>query len=246
VLFVGTPCQIAGLLAFLGGDKANLITVDFICHGVPSPKVFRKYLENIEKESGVHLTDINFRDKRRGWLNNTVVGSSSDNKHVILKGVKNSYYNAFVVGTFLRKSCYQCPVIGLPRFGNITIADFWGIKADSVISQQEIDKGVSLLMVNDPTMKKMVFEGLAERLFFVEREFSDAQKGNSPMCTPSKEPANRTDFFADLNRHPYPTLADKYLKPKLKRRLDQLIKENCSAGFINNLRKLQNALRKTK
>jgi Pyruvate/2-oxoacid:ferredoxin oxidoreductase delta subunit len=246
VLFVGTPCQIAGLFAFLGGDKANLLAVDFICHGVPSPKVFKKYLESIERDSGRQFTDLNFRDKRRGWLNNTVVGTSSDKKHIILKGGKNSYYNAFVVGTFLRKPCYQCPVIGMPRFGNVTIADFWGIQADSIIPQKEIDKGISLLMVNDPTMKKMIFEGLSEKLFSVEKKLSDAQQGNTPMCTPSKLPANRTLFFNDLDRYPYSILADKYLKPSLKRRFDQLIKENCSTGLINKFRIFQNAFRKTK
>ncbi len=244
VLFVGTPCQVAGLHAFLGGDHPNLLTVDFICHGVPSPKVFRKYLDEIEKTSGDILVDLNFRDKRRGWLNNSVVGTTATDKEIVIKGVKNSFYNAFIVGIFLRNSCYQCPVNGLPRFGNLTIADFWGISPDGEISQKEIDKGISLLMINDSGLEKSFFSRLADRLLMINEDLSTAQEGNVSMCKASHLPSNRSAFFNDFDKQPYAILEKNYLRPSLKRRLDQMIKENFSTSFISKVRNLQKLLRR--
>ncbi len=239
VLFVGTPCQVAGLHAFLGSDYPNLISVDFICHGVPSPKVFKKYKNEMESKISEKLIEINFRDKRRGWLNNTVVGITRYGKQALLKGRHNSFYNAFIVGTFLRDSCYQCPVIGLPRFGSITIADFWGVQADADITQHEIDKGISLLMINDPDVEERLLAGVLNRLELFNRPFIEARAGNAPMCTPADMPTNRDDFFGDLDRLPYSDLAKKYLQPSYKRRLSQFIKENFSTNLIARARDLK-------
>jgi hypothetical protein len=200
------------------------------------------YLDEIEKEAGSGLVDLNFRDKRRGWLNNSVVGTTTSRRQLVLKGSQNSFYNAFIVGTFLRSSCYQCPVNGLPRLGNLTIADFWGIQADAGISQIEIDKGISLMLVNGPDEEESLLTRLTHCLVLIKKDFAIAKDGNAPMCEAAHEPVNRTEFFMDLDVLPYSALAKKHLKPSLKRRLDQMIKENFSAGIISKARSLQKIL----
>ena len=242
VLFVGTPCQVAGLHAYLGENCSGLTTADIICHGVPSPKVFQKYVHSISQSFNKKFIDINFRDKRRGWLNNTVVGKCSDLESVLFKGKDNSFFNGFILNTFLRQSCYKCPVIGLPRFGQVTIADFWGIERDDHITQNEIDKGISLLMVNDPHIAGELLLRLTDKLTLLPRTLSEAQAGNAPMCTPSEKPAYRESFFRELDILPYPTLARKYMQPSLKKRITQFVKENFSSDLIAKIRKFKNKL----
>ncbi len=244
VLFVGAPCQIAGLHAFLGGEHPGLLTVDFICHGVPSPKVFSRYVGYIEKIFDEKVADIDFRDKRNGWLNNVVVGKFSHARQVQIKGNRNSFFNGFILNAFLRNTCYQCPVIGLPRFGHLTIADFWGIQPDNDIPRSEIDKGISLLMVNGPTKAETFLPALENRLVLFQRTLSEARTGNAPMCIPANRPKTRDEFFYDFDKLTYPDLAKKFLQPTMKRMLIQWIKENFNADFISKARDLKKVVQR--
>ncbi len=243
VLFVGTPCQVAGLYGFLGKDYESLLTADLICHGVPSPLVFKKYILSLEKQNKTVFRNINFRDKRHGWENNSVVAISKAKKEYHLKGMSNSFYNGFILNIFLRETCYECPFIGLPRTGDITFADFWGIKQSSKITPKEIDKGVSLLLVNHSLKAQKIIALIKERLITEERSLEEAKAGNSPMFTPELRPSNREHFFTDLNKLDYGSLSKRYLTPSLKRRTVQFLKENCSATSLARLRKLKRALR---
>lgn len=238
VLFVGTPCQVVGLYAFLGEEYDNLLTADLICGGVPSPKVFNRYVESIEKHYKTKLSDINFRNKRHGWENNTVIGiSSKDEYH--LRGARNSFFYGYRLHIFLRHSCYQCPAQGLPRPGDITIADFWGIKKDSHISQNKIDKGISLLMINKITSISEIVSSIKKWVVLYEREFNEAGAGNKVMFIPPIKPSSREDFFNEFKLLSYETIAKKYLKYPLKRRMVQFVKESLGAGILSRLRSLK-------
>ena len=239
VLFVGTPCQIAGLHSYLGQSFQKLITVDFICHGVPSVLVLKKYAQSIEKKIKQEIIHIDFRDKRQGWENNSVIGLTSQGNECHLKGRQSSFYHGFILGIFLRQSCYNCPMIGVPRMGDLTIADFWGIIRDDTITQAEVDKGVSLLMINSKDVGQAIFEKVADKLFFKTRTLQEAKQGNSPMMIPAPRPTDRENFFRDLLLMDYETVAGKYLVPPLKRRLLQFIKENIGLNQINKLRTIK-------
>lgn len=132
VYFTGTPCQVAGLKAYLGKNYPTLLTTDLVCHGTPSQKVFDVFLHAQERDLNQRVVDYNFRDKRiKGW--SCTSSSSSINK----KGVKQlnifnrnmqAYFKAFIKGHLSRMDCYNCPFASPMRPGDITIADYWGIR----------------------------------------------------------------------------------------------------------------------
>lgn len=129
VLFSGTPCQIAGLKHYLKKDYDNLLVVDFVCHGVPSPKVWSKYIKEVSDAGIKAVTDMKFGDKPNGWKRyNFTFSYNVDNKDYTLSsyyGV-NHYMRAFLSDLILRPSCYNCQAKGGSSKSDITIADYRG------------------------------------------------------------------------------------------------------------------------
>lgn len=136
VVYTGTSCQIAGLKRFLRKDYANLLAVDVLCHGVPSPRVWRQYLKEISEATSI--ADISFREKSRCGYNwqtyGFVIWSKSNNggDGKMVLSSSRSYENVFMKGYFeglyLRPSCHDCPANGGKSGADITIADYWGIE----------------------------------------------------------------------------------------------------------------------
>lgn len=170
VLFSGTPCQIAGLKRFLRKEYDNLLTVDFICHGVPSPGVWREYLKeetarqcggknsvlshpNI-KERDARIESISFRDKRLGWkkysfaLTLSVPNGHGAKNTVLLSEPlnKNIFLRGFLTDLYLRSSCHACPAKSFKSGSDITISDFWG--GQSIIPEWNDDKGISVMFLH--------------------------------------------------------------------------------------------------
>ena len=134
VMFCGTPCQIAGLKRFMRSEPENLLAVDVVCHGVPSPLVWRQYLrETVKSEASPVITGICFRDKKTGWKKYSLVvrgKSVHDGQDSILVSemhMENRFMQAFLSDMILRQSCYACKVKGGRSLSDITIADFWGV-----------------------------------------------------------------------------------------------------------------------
>ncbi|MCM1297012.1 MAG: Coenzyme F420 hydrogenase/dehydrogenase, beta subunit C-terminal domain, partial [Muribaculaceae bacterium] len=125
VLFSGCPCQVAGLKQYLKKDYDNLFTIDLICHGVPSPLVLKKYIE--EEYPNDKVIDINFRDKKFGWMS-PYTTIKTINKKYSKKFTENTFCKAFSCNIDLRKSCYNCKYTNKNRVGDFTIGDAWGIK----------------------------------------------------------------------------------------------------------------------
>lgn len=153
VLFCGTPCQVAGLKAFLGKAEFQnqLITVEFICHGVPSPCVWEEYIKHLKSEGIEPICDINFRDKRNGWHNFGLSIKYGTNGYLDrFRTVRNdNYYNGFIENLFLRKSCYKCKFKGLGSLADISLADFWNCENRGVsekLKSRQLE-GISLIMV---------------------------------------------------------------------------------------------------
>lgn len=148
VLFSGTPCQIDGLLAKVRGkDREKLLTVDFVCHGVPSPGVFKSYIDELEKKHGQRVAAYTFRDKRLGWKNFSAVATLEDGTEVAGTQTDEPYLYGFLQNLYLRPSCVQCDQLrGARHRADITIADLWG--AQDVCPQRDDDTGLSLVMVN--------------------------------------------------------------------------------------------------
>lgn len=145
VLYSGTPCQIAGLYAFLGGKNDNLFTIDLICHGVPSTKVLQKYLK--DSYNGKEIKRLDFRDKSVfGWSTEMNI-YIADDEEVHTRAGKDSFYQAFLSNLSLSPNCENCQFSRLPRQGDISIGDFWNIeKFDKSLNDR---KGTSLVLVNN-------------------------------------------------------------------------------------------------
>ncbi len=143
VLFVGTPCQVAGLKLYLGKEQSNLTLIDFICHGVPSPKVWRRYLDELNLRE---ITHIAHRDKSSGWHNYSVSIEGVNHNGAPFKSTEpyfsNTYIRGFLSDLYLRPSCHHCPTKGFSSGSDITIADYW--EAEREIADD--DKGLSMVI----------------------------------------------------------------------------------------------------
>ena len=192
VLFTGTPCQVAGLKKYLGREHDGLFTLDIICHGVPSPLVWQKYINYIEKRAGDKINKVNFRDKKHGWkkfsvsitFNNGTQYSKVFNEDLFMKG--------FLSDIYLRPACYNCSYKTTSRNSDFTLADFWGIQ--NVCSEMDNENGTSLCLLNTEKSKK-VWESIKSGIVYKKVNLYEALKYNSAAVHSSKEPKTRGRFF---------------------------------------------------
>ena len=214
VLFSGTPCQTAGLRTFLGKEYENLYLVDFICHGVPSPKVFREYIKSVEKKENAEVVDFRFRMKDKGWhpsglqlgTNTTLSNGKEIRKY---PAMKDSYMNAFLENLDLRPSCYECRFKQVPKWGaDITIADFWGVT--KAVPELNDKKGTSLVLLNTEKGSRLFDAGKTE-FHFRETDWQTATKKNPTLVRPAKRPSLRDRFFPELEQLGYDKVAKKHL-----------------------------------
>lgn len=157
VLYSGCPCQIAGLLSFLGKNYDNLYTVDVLCHGVPSPGLFQEHLQNSFGGIG-NVKDVEFRS-REGWASLfRVILKNGDTR--TFYGNKSVYIQSFLQDINLRASCFQCQYSRLPRQGDITIGDLWA--AGSLNLSFDYRKGVSIVLLNNEKGMKLFHDTLSK------------------------------------------------------------------------------------
>ena len=188
VLFVGVPCQVAALKTFLGTSYENLVTIDLVCHGVPSSAFFEDYLCWFEKRVGKRLVKYNSRDKiAAGWSCRGSYKVEAGTTSAL--SVDDPYVLAFGQGSIFRECCYTCPYAGPRRVGDITLGDFWGV--ERLRLGIDLDGGVSVVLVNTETGQSL-FEQACEKVAFVnEVRFEDAARSNVNLTHPSKMPVER-------------------------------------------------------
>lgn len=204
VLFSGTLCQIDGIKAFLGMKYDNLLLVDILCHGVPSPKVWKKYLEWMETLHG-KCFEVEFRNKKDfGWAEHVETLDFQNNK--VPKRVDSRIYTTiFYSHNALRPSCYLCPYKDILHPGDITIADFW--KIDKACPGFNDNKGVSLVFINN--VKGLnVFKEVTCDLEASETLLKDSVRPS--MFTLFSQPDTRDGFWKDFNYRDFKMIARKY------------------------------------
>lgn len=209
VFFCGCPCQIHALYNFLGKEYENLVTCDFICRGVNSPKVFLKYMEMLERQFGAKATKIKFKNKKWGWHNFSMRVNFENGKVYC----KDRYHDLFFIGylqagNFTRPSCYECHFKGFPQKADITLADFWGI--ENIDKSMDQDKGTSLVIVNSEKGQAL-FDSIKEQIEWRQFTMDDARAGNPAMDgSLSSAKPNREAFFNDLDKLPFEKVAAKH------------------------------------
>ena len=238
VLFSGTPCQVAGLLAYLGRDYKQLYTCDMLCHGVPSPGLFARYIDFLKNHFHQRVVGINMRHKRKGWkkLFYTVV-ELEDGRSRVLEGLTDSFMHSFLGGLSLRPACYQCPYTRIDRCGDVTLADFWGIGEFAPFNHDTF-KGISLILVNSGKGQQL-FDAIRKNIVFEERSLEEAKYKRPKLSQPFSLPIKREPFFSNYRVLSYEELAQKYMIDKgLKGVIKQLVPKEWLFRLHNLLRKI--------
>lgn len=211
VLFSGTPCQIAGLKAFLGLPYENLITLDLICHGTPSPKLFGLYLKWLGRGGKSEVLRFNFRNKTiAGW---TLYGSYTlDGKTKKINPYCDPYYAAFLRGETYRECCYTCKYTSVNRRpGDITIGDFWGLSKYPGNHDFDEYKGVSVVFANTDK-GKAVLDKVSIHFKMLELDVKSACEGNANLTHPVQKPAVRDEIYQNIDTMSFDELQCRYLK----------------------------------
>ncbi|MDR0520303.1 MAG: Coenzyme F420 hydrogenase/dehydrogenase, beta subunit C-terminal domain [Planctomycetaceae bacterium] len=233
VMFAGTPCQIAGLYAFLGKQYDRLLTCDFICHGVPSPAVLEHFLSSRRQPVAavVHRTKNSCREH---WVTYFTEWTFAGGKRCI---VDDSFIHGFLTDLFNRHCCMNCQYAEIRRMGDFTLGDFWGLGAKVPFSQP-VQKGVSLVMVNSEKARP-VFDAVKERIFYEERSLEEAIAGNQRLVSPSGEHPLRNTFFRDFAAGmPFEQLERKFLRKPWQERLSAALQIYLGMPRYAALRKL--------
>lgn len=222
VLYTGTPCQIEGLLSYLGKDYKNLYTQDFICHGVPSPKVWKKYINYRKGKDEKSPISINFRDKvPQGWKMFSLSFQYENSKYSANQ-TEDIYMKAFLRDICLRDSCYQCSFRKEKRISDITLADFWGV--NKILPEWDDDRGTSLVLVNSEKGRE-IYQEILEKLKSKEVTMENALMSNPAIVYSPKSHKNRERFFQQLDEKQFDELVKQYAtEPTLTVRLIRKLK----------------------
>ncbi len=211
VLFTGTPCQIAGFKSYIGKEYSNLITVDLICHGVPSIDFFKGYIKYIEKNVRGTVIDFKFRDKSKGWghVEKVVYRQNGVIKEKLIQPFESYYHSYFLSGDILRENCYECKYACKDRQGDFTIGDYWGI--EKVHPKVDTKNGVSILLVNTPKAFNLMDE-IAKYLDLTDSVFEQAIEQNEQLKKPTCKSDRRAKIFKAWNEGGYNSVAHEYYK----------------------------------
>ena len=232
VLFSGTGCQVNGLKQFLGKEYDNLLCVDVICHGMPSPTLWKKYAEYQEKKNGGKLKGINFRCKDDNWIDFGMKDvlediPKSEVKQLYISKDKDPYMQMFLRDYCLRPSCYNC-IAKKMKMSDLTIADFWGIS--DVAPEMNDGNGMSLILIRTDKGKK-IFETISSKLILKEVSYEEGVRSNPAEYKSCYRPLQRDTFFEDMKIMEFEELEKKYasapkitFKSRVKRKIKNTIK----------------------
>lgn len=197
VLFTGTGCQIAGLKQYLNKNYEHLYTVDVLCHGVPSPKIWKMYLDDKQKQYNSQISKIEFRNKASGWKNYSVDINFADNQRYCIKFYEDKFMQMFLGNIDLRPSCYNCRFKGVPRVSDMTIGDSWGI--ENYMPDMDDDRGTSVIIVNSLKGKQML-DAFMQSIILREARLDKALPKTEVRKQSVEMHPNRKKFFEGLKK----------------------------------------------
>lgn len=243
VYFVGTPCQVAGLKAFLMRDYENLLTSDLVCHGVPSQQLFEKHIRLLSEQENSRVNGYSFRDTRY-WVTREEV--SFENGHTAVKydGNTSPYLYAFGRGYSFRDCCFDCKFAHIPRQGDITLADYWGVGR----YHPEVDDrgGVSMVLINSEKGER-IWKDIRGCLKYRESDVESCKRYNPNLVRPTAEPEERRHFLTMLKSKPYAAVAEEMLQcpPQMRNRAIERAMKLRRFGLIQPLDALKVLVKKT-
>lgn len=234
VLFAGTPCQTAGLKAYLGRDWTELLLVDVICHGTPSQRVWAAYLTELEARYGARAENVSFRDKRGGWKDYRLSVRFSNGEEYLGRQVADAYLRGFISDLFLRESCHQCRFKGERIQSDLTLGDFWGI--DHVLPEMNDELGISLVIIRSDR-GEAALKACSDRLRTQRIDLRQAVSHNPAAVRSSGMHKERETFFRQLDNTSVSCLVERFRPLSGKERLRLLIPANVKRTLKRLLRR---------
>ena len=209
VLFIGLPCQVAAVKKTIKNDDC-LYTIDLICHGSPSPRILKIFLE----EMGINIKSI----KEISFRKKTSFKIQIDHKDLLPFGMEDMYMHAFLKSLDYTESCYYCPYAEIGRISDLTVGDSWG----SELNEAEQKKGISLILCQTEKGKELLDSA---RVILKEVDLDKAVKANSQLSHPSIMPKERKKFFLYLRDGFHKAMAKAEPKYYFKQKLKQFLKK---------------------
>ena len=230
VLFCGAPCQVAGLNRYIGVDNPNLITVDFICRGINSPMVFRKYVDECEKHHGSKVKLVQLKNKNKGWTRLGTYMEFQNGKKYYRNRITDPWVNGYIRGDlFMRPCCAECKYKERIRVADISIGDFWGLRG----TKEDLFKGISVILVNTQKGEEYL-EKVKGNLFIERHTYEEVSSGNGCLLTSAKMGTHRKEFFERINNTEFEKLVWELLGETKKSVLINQLKTNIK-DFIRRL-----------
>lgn len=223
VLFTGTPCQVMALRLFLRKTYDNLLTIDIICHSVPSPLIFKEYVEYVSKNHKSRLLAINMRSKLRGWSHAFYYYYYyfADGHAIGDDKLKAEHWGKlFFSGLITRPSCNDCKFTSYRRSGDITIADYWDDEGKR--KEAYSTKGTSLFIVSTEQGEK--FKQMIEKTSYFWK-LSEEEAFQPCLKSPVKANPNRELFWEYYNKKGFEAAYNKFFKTKLRTKVKRRIKK---------------------
>lgn len=222
VAFCGAPCQVAALYAYLKNDYDNLITFDFICRGMNSPKAYKAWLTEIENTEHKRVKKVWFKYKFMGWKKSPKCTrvDFEDGSFRVFNDKDNLFMKCYLgPNLYIRPSCGKCGFKGLPRQSDITLADFWGIEPEL-----DDDKGTSMILVNSEKGRKLI--RMTDSLVMHKRSLDEIFEGN--VCFDGSVIINpkSSEFLADLDNMSFSQTVKKYTHEKMSKKLYHWIRNH--------------------
>lgn len=213
VLFCGTPCQVHALKNFIGAKyQEKLTTIDFICRGVNSPKVWQKYVQMLEKRYNSRAVEIKAKNKKWGWHRFSMRLNFENGQEYCEDRYTDLFFVGYLqAGNFCRPSCYQCQFKGFPQASDITLADFWGI--ETLDPSMDQDKGTSLVVINSLKGRKL-FDSIKNNITFKQYSLDVLTAKQEANTSLSASIYNRKEFFTALDRMPFDIVAKNFFPHK--------------------------------
>lgn len=203
LLFCGSTCQCAALKNYLDKEKISrekLVLADFICRGANSPKVYRKFLDELEQEYDSKIRTVWFKNKTYGWNRFSTKIEFENGESYLEDRFNDVYIRGYIEkDLYMRPSCTECRYKGFPRVSDVTLADFWGVQLKD--RQEESDKGTSMIVINSDKGSKL-FELLKQYIFFEQKTLFEAESGNFCMYNSVPFGLGREQFMKDLDTMP--------------------------------------------
>ena len=220
VLFSGTPCEVAALKTYLNREYMNLYTIDILCHGVPSPKIFENYKMYLSDIYGSNIVSYRFRDKRLGWSKYSVSVKFANGEEYSVNRREDPYMKLFLRNANIRPSCFDCKFKNINRVSDVTIGDAWGV--DKIINDIDTKNGVSLVVIQSDKGERLYNE-IKGDLFTEAVNLDNILPPTMDSLKSVKSHRNRKELFRIVDQKGFdeleqlvnPTLLDKIVQ-KLK------------------------------